>query len=133
MKVRYAVAVGVAVLALAGCSAKGSTTTKPATAAPWAPTGYTEYGDVAYRWTSSGFACKSYQDNCFGVTVVARDGCPDGVYIELAVLDANGAVVDKANEITAGITNKDVAQAVLSPPGGAPKNAKARVTKLNCL
>lgn len=107
--------------------------TTTATAADWAPSGYTAFGDVAYRWTQSGITCKSFQDGCFGVTVATQNGCPGGVYIELAIVDANGAVVGKANEITAGLSKADVAQAVLSPPGGAPEGAKARVSQLNCL
>jgi hypothetical protein len=124
-----------ALVLLAGCAGKPSTTVATAAtsaAASWASPGYTEMGDVAYRWTST-LACKSYQDGCFGITVITQNGCPNGVYIELAVMDTSGAVVGKANQITAGLAETDVAQETLSPPEGVTKGSKARVSKLNCL
>lgn len=100
----------------------------------WPPADMDDAGDVAWRWTqASEVSCKSYQDGCYGITVAAKYGCPSGVYIELAIIDTSGAAVDRANEITAGLGQGDVAKAVLSPPGGSPSGAKAKVTKLNCL
>ena len=90
-------------------------------------------GTLAWQWTpKADVRCKSYQEGCYGITVATRDGCPDGIYIELAVTK-NGIVVDKANEITAGLGPGGVANAVLSPPTGVPTGAQAQVSKLQCL
>lgn len=140
MKARYFAAVGFAVLALAGCASGGTAAPTP-TAAPttkadtsWAPIGMKHVGSLAWTWTPAAeFDCKSYQDGCFGVTVATRDGCPGGIYIEVAVLDSSGAVVDKANEITAGLGPGDVAKAVLAPAGTVASNAQAKLADLNCL
>ena len=90
-------------------------------------------GDLAWQWTPKGqFQCASYQDGCFGVTVATRDGCPHGIYVEVAVVEG-GVTVDKANEITAGLGPGDVAKVTLSPPTGVTKGQQAKVSDLNCL
>lgn len=137
---RFACYVGIAFagLAMAGCGsasvATPTSTTTAATAPNWPPAGMNAGADgVAWEWTAHDeFKCKSYQDGCYGITVVSRDGCPSGVYIELAIM-SDGVAVGKANEITAGLAPGGKAQAVLSPPGGAPSTATGKLTKLNCL
>lgn len=139
MKVRYAVLAGFAALALAGCSGgqtvAPSTTVAPTTTADtsWAPIGMVHVGDLAWQWTPKGqYQCASYQDGCFGVTVATRDGCPHGIYVEVAVVEG-GVTVDKANEVTAGLGPGDVAKVTLSPPTGVTKGQQAKVSNLNCL
>lgn len=142
MKARYFAAAGFAALALAGCTAQGSAAPASSASAStgtiqadtsWAPIGMKHVGSLAWTWTPAAeFNCKSYQDGCFGITVATRDGCPGGIYIEVQVIE-DGAVVDKANEITAGLGPGDVAKVVLSPPGGAAADAQAKLADLNCL
>lgn len=81
---------------------------------------------------ADGVTCKEYQDGCYVYKILRTLGCSGGVYIEVAVLD-DGVVVDKANEITAGLQPGDEASVSLAPPGGIPSGAKARMSKLNCL
>lgn len=143
MELRHAVpAAAACVLLLAACgqteaqrrAAQASSAMAAIAAdASWVPAGMKSVGDVAWKWTEDGLVeCKSYQDRCFGVTVSPRYACPGGIYIEVAVLDG-GVVVDKANEITAGLGSGQTARAVLSPPGGAKRGAKAQLSDLNCL
>lgn len=140
--VRIAAAIAATALALTACSGQATPQPTPSSAsaasssgAVWPPSNMTGFGpNLAWRWTEKGtFRCESYQDGCFGVTVMTLNGCPDGVYIEVGVIDASGAVVDKANEITAGLAPVGIARATLSPPGGVGAGAQARLTKLSCL
>lgn len=111
-----------------------TTTAAPLVDPNWPPAGMNAGTDgVAWEYTDKAdFKCKSYQDGCYGITVVSRDGCPSGVYIELAIM-SGGAAVGKANDITAGLPPGGKAIAVLSPPGGVPKAATGKLAKLNCL
>lgn len=107
-----------------------------ATSAPdWPPTGFKAASeDLAWQWTPRGTVeCKSYQDGCYGITVASLSGCPSGVYAEVAVVDTAGTVIDKANDITAGLSAGDRVKITLSPPGGVPSGARAKLTQLNCL
>jgi hypothetical protein len=122
-------------VALAGCG-KAATGSSAATtsAAAWAPADYFEVGDVAFKFMEPGdFDCKSYQDDCFGISVVSQNRCPNGIYIEVAVTDPSGTIVGKANEITAATNSSDVVKAVLAQPGGSPTGSRAKISKLNCL
>lgn len=134
--------VGFAMVILAGCGASdeerraaqaSSVMAEIAADTSWVPTGMDHMNDVAWKWTDkSQYECKSFQDTCWGVTVTPRWACPDGVYVEISVSDG-GVVVGKANEITGAVEARQSARAVLSPPGGAPEGARAKVATLNCL
>lgn len=137
MKKRIILPALLTALALTACGAN-TTTTPPTTsaAAAWAPAGMTAYGaGLAWEWTpQTQVTCKTYQDgSCYGVTVATQFGCSDGVYVELSIIDSSGASVGRANDITAGLTTGGKAKVALDMPGGAPKGAKARLSKLNCL
>lgn len=142
--VKRVVVAAAALFALTACGVNDTTsaplaapqTTPAVELATWTPpAGMTAYGSgLAYAWTPlADVDCKSYQDGCYGITVATQNGCPNGIYIELAITDESGAVVDKANDITAGLGKGATAKAVLSPPGGSPTGAKGRLAKLNCL
>lgn len=138
MSVKRALVAAAALFVLAGCGVNGRTPapTTSATLEPlWAPAGMTAYGaGLAWEWTPTALVdCKVYQDGCYGITVATQYGCPNGIFIEVSILDASGASIDKANDITAGLSAEGTAKSVLSPPGGAPKGAKAKLTRLNCL
>jgi len=138
MRIRRIAATATLALLLAGCANRSDptfpTTISTQTSAPsWVLPGWTQVGDLAWKWTDADQGdCKSYQDGCFGITVMSKDGCPGGIYIEVAVLEG-GVVVDRANEITAGLDPRQQARAVLSPPGGTQAGAKAKLTDLSCL
>ena len=90
---------------------------------------------LAWHWTpTGGFKCKSYQDSgCWGITITTQSPCPNGVYIEIAILNEAGTTIDKANDITASLAPGEIAQSVLAPPSATPNGAKARLSQLNCL
>lgn len=67
----------------------------------WIPKGYSLYSDdasVAWRWgTSSETKCSYSSSSCWSMMVVARDGCPTGMYAEIAILDKSGTQIDFTN------------------------------------
>ena len=123
-------------LTLGGC---GTSSISEDAAVPAAeslmPAGFKEVEiGVGYRWASdfgTPFSCKSYDKSCWGVEIYTVYGCPRGVYIELALLDANGAVAGKTNEITAGLAPGDRAVAAIGTMESGLK--QARISQINCM
>jgi hypothetical protein len=137
MKVAVLALGGVA-LALAGCSGGSASSYVPTTQAAAAksdmPPGFQEleFG-VGFRWADNfgtEYECASYAESCFGVELYSVYGCPSGVYIELALLNETGAVVGRANEITAGLAPGDHAVVGVVSTTEAPK---AKVSQINCM
>ena len=98
------------------------------------PPGYVEAEPgLGFRWASNfgtKFECPSYAESCFGAELYSVNGCPSGVYIELALVDAAGSVIGKANEITAGLAPGDHAVVAISTTTKAPQ---AKVSQINCM
>lgn len=140
--VRIAAAIAATALALTACGGKtqpAPTTSSPTTAtttkAAWPPIGMTGYGtELAWQWVGKNepFDCEDYQEGCFGITVIALNGCPNGVYVEIGVV-SGGAVVDKANEITPALGPRRTARVALSPPGGVKTGEQAQLSRMSCL
>lgn len=80
-----------------------STTTDTNSAADtsWKPKNFEiwyEDSNVAYRWLKgSEFTC-DYGDACWGMMVISKTGCPNGLYVELSLLDSNDVQVGYTNE-----------------------------------
>ena len=68
-----------------------------ADSAPWYPEGYYEAanGELAWKWVDRYSDC--YSCRYWHVQVIAKTGCPGGVYAETN-LNQNGAVVDWTND-----------------------------------
>ena len=98
---------GQAGAALTGSSPTVSdTTTADATAAgptdsgsselPWYPVGFEAWdASVAWRWLDSTTCAEAA--TCWGMDVLARDGCPRSLYVELATADKAGAAMGTAS------------------------------------
>jgi hypothetical protein len=60
----------------------------------WIPSDFNSYaGDdnIAWKWADAvggGYDCE-YGDSCWALLVITRDGCPNGMYAELAIFDRN--------------------------------------------
>jgi hypothetical protein len=65
----------------------------------WWPKGYKELDTgFAYRWLrGSEYRCGSVEFGCWGMSVIARDGCSD-VYVELSTMNKNGVVIGFTND-----------------------------------
>ena len=70
----------------------------------WIPTGFTGYptdDNVAWRWgTKSETNCTYSSGACWSVIVTTKDGCPSGIYGEIAILDKSDVQVDYTNDTT---------------------------------
>ena len=85
-------------------SADQSTPT-PADASPWYPSGYHEWSDgIAWQWApNSSFSCTYSTGSCWAVNLIARDGCPTGVYAEVALLDSSDVQIDYTNDSSTNV------------------------------
>jgi len=72
-------------------------------AAQWIPKGY----DIAYEGNQviegfaqkdleSGFTCESGSESCWAVSVIAKDGCKNGIYVMLWFTDLYGNHIDSS-------------------------------------
>ena len=70
----------------------------------WIPTdfsGYPSDDNIAWRWaTSKETNCSYSSGSCWAALVVTRDGCPSGIYAEIAILDSSGVQIDYTNDTT---------------------------------
>jgi hypothetical protein len=77
----------------------------PPTPARWYPKGYQEWQDgLAFRWVKSkDLKCPAYSGGCWGMYVIARDGCPQNLYVELSVENRAGDVVGFTNDLVGSV------------------------------
>lgn len=70
----------------------------------WIPSGFSEYSEddnIAWRWgTNSETNCTYDSGYCWSVMVITRDGCPSGIYSEIAILDRSEVQIDFTNDST---------------------------------
>ena len=102
----------------------------------WWPEGYNEWlldQNVAWRWqATSEFRCtySGIDGRCFGIEVVTRDGCPDSLYVELSLIDANGAAIGFTNDTAGAILPGQHAKLVLDT--FEMSAVQGRVTQITC-
>lgn len=67
----------------------------------WKPTNFEIWLDnpnVAWRWLKGNeFRC-DYGDSCWGMMIIAKEGCPNSLYAELSILDANDVQISYTND-----------------------------------
>jgi hypothetical protein len=67
----------------------------------WIPSNFGTFsGDnnVAYRWLENDeFDC-GYGDSCWGIMIMSKQGCPNGLYAELSILDRDDVQVGYTND-----------------------------------
>lgn len=74
-----------------------------AASVPWYPDGYYETGNgVAWNWSSGG-GCKFSSFGCWHMNVIAKDGCPSGLYAAINIVDSAGTVVGFTNDSLPGL------------------------------
>ena len=102
-----------------------------ATHLPWYPKGFTEYkGDIAWKWLEHGeFRC-SYGDHCWGMLVVAKNGCPSSLYAEITILDGSGSNVGYTNDTTSGLSPGQQAKLIFED--FTPGADSARLGEISC-
>jgi hypothetical protein len=100
---------------------------------PWYPEGFNEYdGDpqIAWRWLdTSEFSC-SYGDQCWGMMVIAREGCPSSAYVEITIIDNNGTNIGFTNDTTSSLGAGQKAKLVFEDFTTGAESA--RLAKISC-
>jgi hypothetical protein len=85
-------------------SSSSSSTTVESYDSSWIPSdfsGYPSDDNVAWRWgTKSETNCSYSSGACWSAMVITRDGCPSGIYAEIAILDKSGVQIDYTNDTT---------------------------------
>jgi hypothetical protein len=80
---------------------KDSSNFNTATDISWIPSNFDSWSadsNVAWRWLkASEYDCE-YGDGCWGMMLIAKSGCPSGLYVELSLLDKNDVQVGYTNE-----------------------------------
>jgi len=78
-----------------------SVNTNIASDTSWIPSNFDSWSadsNVAWRWLkASEYDCE-YGDGCWGMMLIAKNGCPSGLYVELSLLDKNDVQVGYTNE-----------------------------------
>jgi len=96
-------------------SSSSSTSTSPSASTEtydtsWIPTdfsGYPSDDNIAWRWaTSKETNCTYSSGSCWAAMVITRDGCPSGIYAEIAILDKSGVQIDYTNDTTTRVLPK---------------------------
>jgi hypothetical protein len=94
----------------------------------WPPAGYFSWGaNIAMKWGNS--SCLSYEDSCYHIYVIARHGCPNGLFVTLNEY-RNGVIV--ADTIGTIDSLPPGQRAYLDIPSQAPSSTSARVAKVTC-
>ncbi len=90
--------------------------------------GYTEFSDgLAYTWDNS--VCDSSYWGCWGMRVVARDGC-DSLYVERQTQDSAGTAVGWTNDTASHLAPGQVANLDFAITDDNVKTA--RLVEMNC-
>ena len=97
----------------------------------WVPSGFKSWEDAtAYRF-AEGRACSySTVEACAHYEVVARYGCPDSLYVEVAFLDEGGTQVDWSNDTASGLGAGE--KAILEFVSFESTASKVKVTDISC-
>jgi hypothetical protein len=97
------------------------------------PDGFKKVGNgVAVKWEDLNGQYKpcGYLDHCVVADIWSADGCPEGVYVEAKVLDANGVVVDRANDMLPALDVGEQGRSVLGWTSDLGRSA--RLTEVTC-
>lgn len=102
---------------------------------PWYPKGFFQYGgdpQIAYRWLTYGseYTCSYSSAYCFGMFVIARDGCPTSVYAEINLLDGSDTNLGFTNDTTSALSPGQKAKLVFDTFTDGVKSAN--LGKISC-
>jgi len=113
-------------------SATSNSTTSAAPKSIWYPSGYNLYSDnVAWQWAANTtFQCSYSSGSCWAVNLVAKDGCPTGIYAEIAILDRQGVQIDYTNATNTNVPPLQKVRLTFDTFNEAANSA--RLTKVSC-
>lgn len=108
----------------------------PSSAAPspspsdWAPAGWVQWSDtIALQVQKPGtFVCR--QAPCTEILLLARDGCPSSLYVEISSQNAAREVIGRASELLGAVEPMQQARAQIYEPN--PDARHFDVTRVDC-
>jgi hypothetical protein len=69
-----------------------------AASVPWYPRGWREIEDGLALQYIEDHDCGYSSAYCWGYHVISRDGCPNGLYVEINITDSAGTIIDYSND-----------------------------------
>ena len=100
----------------------------------WWPSDFEPWpGDssIAWRFEDRGeFNCTYSGASCWGMDVIARDGCSSSLYVELTILDSSGAAIGYTNDAAGRLISGQHAKLVFNTFEASAE--KARISTINC-
>lgn len=120
-----------AISAQAGFTSARDSLTVLAASVPWYPQGYYEWADdpnVAWKWVDV-YDC-SYADWCWKAKIISANGCPDGLYAEINILDSADNVVDYTNDTVSSLGPMGTALMEFGTFNSV--HAAGRMSKISC-
>lgn len=135
-------AIFLALFVLTGCSSASSSSPSPSEASTFESydplpaavkaDGYKDLGSIAGKYLKKGvdpeFDCK-YHSRCSVMKVYAYQDCPNGVYAEVNIVDANGTVVGWTNDTLSALREGDYGVLVFRVDDNA---AGVKATEMKC-
>lgn len=119
---------------LAALDSRASAVAALASNVPWYPRGYYPTptdSTVAWHWvTSPNCGLSGGGDVCWGIDVIAQNGCSNGLYAEINIVSA-GTVVNFSNA-TLGSLGANQPASLTFDAFNVPSNAQGQLTKINC-
>jgi len=107
---------------------------RPELASPtWYPKGfdtYSEDSNVAWRWLENNeFKC-TVGDSCWGMLVIAQNGCPNSLYGEVSILDSSGTQISYTNDSLSVAMPMQKNKLIFD--SFEPNANKARLARISC-
>lgn len=108
-------------------SAKASPEEPKVAPKPWFPKGFSEFQDgIAFKWTTG--SCDF--GRCAHALVIAKYGCPNGLYVEVNGFDKSSTQVDYTNDVTSYLA--PMKQAKLTFNFTDDSASTVQISKVNC-
>jgi len=98
----------------------------------WEPANFKVWSDnpnVAWRWLKGNeFRCTA--DSCWGMLIIAKEGCTNSLYAELSVLDANNVKIGYTNDSIGSTLPMQKAKMIFNTYEEDAKSAT--ISKISC-
>ena len=83
------------------------------------------------RWLNDKeLTCPYSGSSCWGLYVVARDGCPQNLYVELSIEDAAGTIIGMTNDAVGAVPPKKRVKMIFTTFDESAHTAS--VSKVSC-
>ena len=99
----------------------------------WLPTGFnlwTDDSNVGWRWLkSSEYSC-DLGDGCWGMMIIAKEGCSNNLYVEISILDKNEIQIGYSNDTVSSALPMQKSKMIFDSFDDSADTA--RISKISC-